>query len=146
MRGGCSSCRSRRKPKVVDTSSKDKLRAEWPAILAWMVEGCLEWQKRGLLPPKSVRAFSDEYFEDEDTFGAWMRECVEQDESVEFISTTALFQNWEEWANRNGEKPGGIKRFVSALGTRLERAREKTTRRAGFKGVRVNRMDLEAIA
>jgi P4 family phage/plasmid primase-like protien len=135
-----------RKPKVVDTELVDKLRAEWPAILAWMVEGCLEWQKQGLLPPTSVRAFSDEYFEDEDTFGAWMRECVEQDESVEFISTTALFQNWEEWANRNGEKPGGIKRFVSALGTRLERAREKTTRRAGFKGVRVNRMDLEAIA
>jgi putative DNA primase/helicase len=36
----------------------DKLRAEWPAILAWAIEGCLEWQRIGLALPRS-RAASD---------------------------------------------------------------------------------------
>ena len=26
--------------------------AEWPGILAWMIEGCLEWQRTGLAPPR----------------------------------------------------------------------------------------------
>jgi phage/plasmid-associated DNA primase len=36
----------------------EKLKAEAPHIMAWMVEGCLEWQRRGLavyrpwLPPR----------------------------------------------------------------------------------------------
>lgn len=33
----------------------DKLRAEWPAILVWMIEGCLAWQREGLNPPAAVR-------------------------------------------------------------------------------------------
>ena len=33
------------------SNSSEKLKAEWPGILAWMIEGCLEWQKEGLRPP-----------------------------------------------------------------------------------------------
>ena len=33
----------------------EKLKAEWPAILRWCIEGCLEWQRIGLAPPGVVR-------------------------------------------------------------------------------------------
>jgi hypothetical protein len=42
----------------------DKLKAEWPAILRWMLEGCLEWQRNGLAAPTVVTAATEEYFAD----------------------------------------------------------------------------------
>jgi putative DNA primase/helicase len=38
-----------------DQELTDKLKGEWPGILAWMVKGCLEWQRQGLRPPEAVR-------------------------------------------------------------------------------------------
>ena len=45
-----------------DPDFAGKLVAEHPAILRWMVDGCLEWQRDGLGIPGCVRAASDEYF------------------------------------------------------------------------------------
>ena len=42
------------KPMVKDSKLKEKLEAEYPAILRWMIDGCLDWQKNGLLRPTSV--------------------------------------------------------------------------------------------
>ncbi|MEY3287908.1 MAG: hypothetical protein RLZZ419_150, partial [Pseudomonadota bacterium] len=40
----------------------EKLRKEIPHILAWMVEGCLEWQKNGLQDiPKAIMKSTNEY-------------------------------------------------------------------------------------
>jgi len=36
--------------KTADRSLDKKLKAEAPGILAWIVRGCLEWQRRGLKP------------------------------------------------------------------------------------------------
>ena len=39
-----------------DHDLPEKLRGEWPAILRWLIDGCLTWQKEGLKPPDIVRA------------------------------------------------------------------------------------------
>jgi putative DNA primase/helicase len=36
-----------RKPAVIDKQLEDKLRVEWPGILRWMIQGCLNWQTVG---------------------------------------------------------------------------------------------------
>ena len=38
-------------PAERDPRLAEKLKAEWPAILRWCLEGCLEWQRVGLAPP-----------------------------------------------------------------------------------------------
>ena len=38
-----------------DPNLPEKLKAEWPAILRWAIDGCLAWQREGLTPPASVR-------------------------------------------------------------------------------------------
>ena len=43
------------KPENPDKELKDKLRAEYPAILRWMIDGCLDWQKNGLVRPAVVK-------------------------------------------------------------------------------------------
>ena len=44
----------------------EKLKAEWPAILRWAIDGCLEWQRIGLAPPKIVTEATQAYFSDQD--------------------------------------------------------------------------------
>ena len=38
-----------------DPNLRDKLKAEWPGILRWIIEGCLAWQRQGLFAPAAVR-------------------------------------------------------------------------------------------
>ena len=40
------------RPAVVDKLLPEKLKAEWPGILRWMIDGCLEWQRDGLGTPR----------------------------------------------------------------------------------------------
>ena len=48
-------------PKLKDDKLKDKLRDEWPGILRWMIQGCLDWQANGLIRPLEVVRATDEY-------------------------------------------------------------------------------------
>jgi P4 family phage/plasmid primase-like protien len=124
-------------PVVVDRELGAKLREEWPAILAWMVRGCLAWEAEGLNPPESVREATEEYFADEDAIGRWMRDCLDSIPTAR-ETTQGLFRSWQEWAEQTGEYVGTQKRLSAALIARkLERWQENTTRRRGFRGVHI---------
>ena len=58
-----------------DRDLEEKLKAEWPAILRWAVEGAVEWYQHGLNPPRSVIEASDEYLDGEDLRTAAAR-CI----------------------------------------------------------------------
>jgi P4 family phage/plasmid primase-like protien len=128
-------------PKVIDRQLADKLKREWPAILAWMIEGCLLWQAEGLTPPDIIRASTQEYFDEEDAIGRWLQEATVADN--EAATTTAeLYSAWREWANENGEFPGTVRSFSGGLIARkLARWREPATRRMGFSGIRLKPND-----
>ena len=129
-------------PKVVDMDLGEKLQREWPAILAWMIEGCLLWQEQGLQPPKAVLVATEEYFAAEDAIGQWAEEWV-VDDPASNVTSSALYQSWREWAGTNGEQDSSMKRLTSALVSRKwVRWREPETRRMGFAGKRlINRVD-----
>jgi putative DNA primase/helicase len=85
-----------------DDNLMNALRAELPGILAWAVRGCLEWQKRKLDPPEIVLAASQEYREDNDTFGIFVEErCVRGAEHNALSSD--LFAAYLSWATAAGE-------------------------------------------
>jgi P4 family phage/plasmid primase-like protien len=133
------------KPAVVDLDLDQKLRAEYPAILAWALRGCLAWQEEGLNPPASVRDTTSEYFHDEDTIGQWIAECTVPEGET---TTADLFDSWSVFAHRNKYKVGNVKVLASALSARgLERWRHSETRRMGFKGIAVKTTtELPAVA
>jgi putative DNA primase/helicase len=58
-----------------DKALASKLAREYPGILAWAVQGCLEWQKDGLRCPDEVKAATDEYRQEQDVLGEFIREC-----------------------------------------------------------------------
>lgn len=128
-------------PEERDPALADKLQAEWPAILAWMIEGCVEWQKHGLMVPHAVQAATAQYIEAEDAFGMWLGECVERRDTA-YETTADLFASWKSWADRAGESPGSAKRFSQTMTDRgIEAKRQARTGRNGFVGVRLVRPD-----
>ena len=58
-----------------DPELQEKLIREASGILAWLVQGCLDWQKNGLNPPKTVTEAGDEYRLDEDPLQQFVNEC-----------------------------------------------------------------------
>ena len=102
-------------------------------MLAWMIAGCLEWQRIGLAPPKIVTEATDAYLEDEDTIKLWVDEVCVQGEQY-WTLTNQLFASWQDWAERRGEYVIPSRRFVQrleALG--FERHRPNQVR--GFRGL-----------
>ena len=49
-------------PEERDQELAEKLKAEWPGILAWMIQGCLEWQAKGLRRPDAVQEATAAYW------------------------------------------------------------------------------------
>jgi putative DNA primase/helicase len=97
-----------------DKELPEKLKAEWPGILAWMLEGCLLWQREGLIMPKAVEAATEDYLATEDAIGRWFEECCVKDPQAR-ESVARLYESWSTWAARSGEHVGSAKRFSQIL-------------------------------
>jgi putative DNA primase/helicase len=98
-----------------DPSLFDKLKAEWPGILAWAIEGCLKWQSGGgLKPPAAVVDATAKYLEAEDTLNLWLEECCEKNPNA-WQRSSELFDSWKAYAERCGEPSGSRTRFVQML-------------------------------
>ena len=113
-------------PEERDPQLREKLRGEWPAILRWAVEGCLDWQKKGLDPPAIVQDATAKYLAEEDRFSLWLEDrCTVGGQ----YSATAgeLYRSWVTWCESAGEKPGSQKRFSQTLEARgFERDHNRT--------------------
>jgi putative DNA primase/helicase len=127
------------RPANPDPELESKLRAEWPGILRWMIEGCLDWQRNGLVRPAAVISATSEYFADQDILGQWLaEECdAEPGNHHKFEKTSDLFSAWSAYAHRAGEKPGSAKAFSATLQKRgFEPYRAHEGRH--YRGLRLN--------
>jgi hypothetical protein len=50
-------------PEERDPRLAEKLKAEWPGILQWMIEGAQRWYAEGLNKPQAVETATREYLE-----------------------------------------------------------------------------------
>jgi putative DNA primase/helicase len=65
------------KPASPNPELKEQMKAEYPAILQWMIEGADWWIREGLSVPASISDATEEYFNEEDVIGLWFAECCE---------------------------------------------------------------------
>lgn len=105
-------------PEERDPHLTDKLKAEAPHILAWMVEGCAEWQKRGLADvPNAISQATDGYQEEMDLTGRWLAECCALS-SIAETATGELYANYRAWSLDNGLRPASAVSLGRRLGER----------------------------
>jgi putative DNA primase/helicase len=129
------------KPTKVDTELGTKLRKEWPGILRWMINGCLAWQRDGLIPAPVIAEATKEYFEEQDVLSQWLDERCDVEPGNEFKTATHadLYASWRDYAKRMGEAEGTSKAFRETLKSRgIQRTRIGKNRSKGWKGIRLN--------
>jgi putative DNA primase/helicase len=125
-----------------DPELPEKLRKEWPGILAWAIEGCLEWREHGLCAPVAVTAATADYLDAEDALAGWLAECcmADPDVNADPLPSSLFYSSWRTWAERSGEYVGSQKRFVQAMvskGYQSERiTRDPDKGKMGLRGLR----------
>jgi putative DNA primase/helicase len=123
-------------PDERDEALPEKLKAEMPGIMQWMIDGCLDWQERGLAAPEVVTAATAAYLEAEDALAAWIEEAGQRDLNA-WEKSSDLFASWAAWANKSGEYVGPMKRFLGVFETKgftYERRRDGR----GYRGLRLS--------
>lgn len=96
---------------------KERLIAEYPGILTWAVEGCLEWRQNGLQKPLEVTEAIDNYRNESDEMGDFLDEMTELI-PMEKVLSSVLYAAYTRWASDRGFRPVNIRKFGSKLEAR----------------------------
>lgn len=86
----------------IDKTLPDKLRAEAPGILAWLVRGCIAWKRDGLRPPDIVTVATTAYRTKEDVIGRFIADECQKGSNIS-ATFKSLFHALEAWCRDNGD-------------------------------------------
>lgn len=101
-------------PAERDPDLSEKLKVEWPGILAWIIKGALEWEDKGLEPPELVTRATATYLDQQDNLGEWLRaECQIGPEYKD--NAMSLFRSWTKWMQASGMEEGKRTSFTDNL-------------------------------
>jgi putative DNA primase/helicase len=97
-----------------DPDLPEKLKAEWPGILAWAIEGAVEWHAKGLQPPPVVTDATLEYLASEDLIAVWLDDRIYREPAARTLASE-LYKSFKEWAEATGERAMSQRAFSMAL-------------------------------
>jgi len=111
----------------VDRELGRKLRAEYPGILNWVIDGVAGWLDRGLDPPDRVKAALEDYRKGSSPFGEWFADRLVLEPGAK-TGAAELFGDFKVWCEDQG-----IERIMSqtAFGNALA---DRQVIRAGMNG------------
>jgi putative DNA primase/helicase len=113
------------------------------ALLAWMVRGCLDWQRagggrKGLAEPESVKALTTAYRDKMDTAGQWWKDMIEAGRITKGENAYAINKDvrdcYEKWCEANGVLPLGVQRFSDFL-ARQGLTKERKSSGMSWRGI-----------
>jgi len=87
-----------------DIDLEEKLLAEAPGILSWLVDGCVAYQREGLAEPPIVVNAKRDYKGEHDVIGVFLEDCCEVGNPNDSVFTTELFKAYQNWCVANNER------------------------------------------
>lgn len=104
-------------PERVDSLLPGKLRQEAEGILAWAVQGCLEWQREGLNAPEIVKITTEAYRAEQDTLEPFLVDrCVRRPGDATLkIQSSRLHAVYCSWCDDHGQRPINQNKFTEAM-------------------------------
>jgi putative DNA primase/helicase len=79
-----------------------KLREEASGILNWLLEGMAHWKREGLKAPNVVLLATDEYRDEMDVIGNFIKELTVQQKELT-IRIRELYKAYADWCDENKE-------------------------------------------
>jgi putative DNA primase/helicase len=113
--------------KLKDPALKYKLFDEFAGILAWMIEGCLAWQRDGLQPPDAVIAATETYQDSQDNVSGFIRDRCHLARGLQ-CGIGLLHAGYVEWCSENDETAISKSAFGRNLDERGYPSGPRTTR------------------
>lgn len=129
--------------RLADPDIEKKLEGMDEQILAWMVEGCLKWQKAGqkIIPPASVLKNTEEYQADADWIAQFVDACCVRD-PARTTGSSALYNAFVAWYQENINAKKTQTPSQRAFGLKIKASGDfKHTRRGDgvyYKGIALN--------
>lgn len=118
-----------------DTKLWQALEAEASGILAWLVRGCLEWQRRGLDTPPTIIADGEQYRREQDALDLFLSSYCVLDEQAS-ARASALYTAYVTWGKNNN-----LRNLMTgtSFGKKLAKRFEKkhTDKGVAYRGVRL---------
>jgi putative DNA primase/helicase len=102
---------------LADPGMPERLLAEAEGILAWMVEGCLDWRRNGLVVPEEVEQATGEYRNESDIVALFLAECTKRVPGARYKAGDA-YARFQAWLKATGEEDRHQSQKV--FGARLE--------------------------
>jgi putative DNA primase/helicase len=118
----------------VDTEMPDKLEAELPGILTWAVQGCMDWQKRGLDVPDAVVAATMAYKEEQSPIASFIAEECFVNPGTQ-VTWKALKTAYVQWCAANDATPllpGQLRKEFDRRGFKSAKGSGNVTIRLGI--------------
>ncbi len=120
-----------------DPRLSEKLLAEAPGILAWLVRGCMAWRQNGLNRPPAVGAATDEYRSEQDVVGQFIAERCEVGNAPQFRAGGGeLYKAFQGWCWEKGITPTNNNKFGESVKSRFDKRLEHN--KAIYLGVRLS--------
>ena len=117
-----------------DPAMPNRLRVELPHILAWAIEGCLDWQKRRLTDtPKVMMDAGRQYLAEQDVLSEFLQEMTLRGAELK-VTSKELFDCYRSWMVECNLKPVSRQAFGRQLTERGFPSRH-TNRGAMYDGL-----------
>ena len=126
-------------PERQDKTLGEKLWREREGILAWLVQGCLDWQRHGLGECSAVAEATEIYRSEMDALQGWLEErCVPDPRAVTPFKD--LYDDYVNWCSETDQEPLGKRAFANRLTEKgFETARVKGEAKAR-RGLRLREL------
>jgi putative DNA primase/helicase len=120
-------------PDRQDKHLEEKLLREGPGILNWLIAGTKRWLEHGLVSPPDINRATEEYRNEMDVLGNFIKECCVQGEGCS-IRARELFRAYQEWCEENNEHACS-ERFLSLRLKELGIGRTRTAEARFWVGI-----------
>lgn len=108
-----------------DTNLTEDLKVEASGILAWLVRGCLDYQKQGLNRPEIVLLSTESYRASEDNIQQFIDDCCVCHESVS-VGAQRLYDTYKKWCADNNLSHINGKLFGEDISRRFAKVHRRT--------------------
>jgi putative DNA primase/helicase len=116
-----------------DKHLEEKLIREGPGILNWLMEGVRRWFAEGLILPPEISSATEEYRNEMDVLGNFIKECCIQGPECS-VRARELFRAYQEWCDENNEHACS-ERFLSLRLKELGLERARTAEARYWRGI-----------